>query len=81
MCATSGLIFTGMAVLDRTPISAKPTRRIAYAARTPNANAPTEAKTNIVKFNKSATIFASIDRRVFGRVCAMLPSSSGPGRG
>jgi hypothetical protein len=36
--------------------SANPTRRIAYAARIPNAIAPTAAQTSIARFNKSAIV-------------------------
>jgi hypothetical protein len=35
-------------------MSAKPTRRIQYAARIPNAIEPADAQINIAKFNKSA---------------------------
>jgi hypothetical protein len=42
-------------------MSAKPTRKIQYAARIPNAIEPADAQINIAKFNKSAiapTLFA-----------------------
>jgi hypothetical protein len=37
-------------------MSAKPARRIAYAAKIPNAMDPIDAQTNIVKFNRSPSL-------------------------
>jgi hypothetical protein len=46
-------------------MSAKPARRIQYAASIPNAIEPADAQINIAKFNKSAmtpTLFLSFPR-------------------
>lgn len=47
--------------------NAKPTRKMAYAARMPNAIAPIEAQTNIAKFNKSAIPTASASIAIASR--------------
>jgi len=62
MPAVSGLAFTATSCL-RGRISENPNRKMAYAARTPNAIEPTDAQTNINKFNKSAILFASVALR------------------
>jgi hypothetical protein len=41
-------------------INAKPTRKIPYAVKTPNAIEPNVAQTNIAKFNTSAMILFSV---------------------
>ena len=53
----SGCVFTVVAGFFCGRISAKPTRKIQYAARTPNAIEPTVAQINITRFIKSVIAF------------------------
>jgi hypothetical protein len=66
--AVSGLVFTAtLGLWGR--INAKPTRKIPYAANTPNAIEPTVAQTNIVRFSTSAMIvFSSLLHRIYQRL-------------
>jgi hypothetical protein len=58
-------------------IIAKPTRKIPYAANTPNAIDPNAAQTNITKFNTSAMIsLSSLLNKIYQRLLSNVSANS-----
>jgi hypothetical protein len=74
--AVSGLGFT-VTVRLCGRIIAKPTRKIPYAASTPNAIDPNVAHTNITKFNTSAMIsLSSLLNKIYQRLLSDVSANS-----
>lgn len=75
--AISGCGFTASRARGR--IRAKPTRKIPYAAKIPNASAAMDAQINIAKFNRPAIQTALIDCLLgFGSLALPRPNRGKP---